>query len=350
MKLDLADLTRPKLETEISKMGLPAFRARQLFKWIWQKGVTDFEDMTDIAGTLRGKLAKRYRIGDLKVKQRMGSAKQGVIKHLFELRDGERVESVWLRDADRRTVCVSTQAGCSLGCEFCRTAEMGFKRNLGPGEIAGQVLKVGKGQADRITNVVFMGMGEPFLNYQASLDAARILNDDLGLNIGARKITISTAGIVDGIRRMSAEPEQFKLAVSLNAADQATRERLMPLAKKHPLKELIPAVKRFVDKKGKRVTFEYVMLKNINDKRKDADNLITLLAGIPCKINLIPFNPYPGCAYEATSEGHVMGFRAWLMPHLPAVTVRKSLGGDILAACGQLVIEDIGDKGLKPLV
>lgn len=336
MKLDLKDLTRSQLEQEFTRLNLPAFRTRQVFKWIWQKGVEDFELMSDIAKVLRTDLSGRYRISDIKLKKRVGSAKQGVIKHMFELEDGERVESVWLKDGDRRTVCVSTQAGCSLGCGFCRTAQMGFKRNLTPGEIAGQVLKISRGQAERITNVVFMGMGEPFLNYASSLDAARILNDDLGLNVGARKITLSTAGVVSGIERLAGEPEQFKLALSLNAADQHTRERLMPIARRYPLTELIPAVREFVDVKGKRVTFEYVMLANVNDRRKDADNLITLLAGIPCKINLIPFNSYPGCDYEPTSEGHIAGFRAWLMPHLPAVTVRKSLGSDILAGCGQL--------------
>jgi 23S rRNA (adenine2503-C2)-methyltransferase len=330
-------LTFTQLETELARLNLPRFRTKQIFRWLWQKGAADYSEMTDIAKPLQDKLSERYCISSMKQKQRIGSAKQGVIKHLFEFADGERVESVWLRSADRRTVCVSTQAGCSLNCEFCRTGEMGFARNLTAGEIAGQVLKISKGQQERITNVVFMGMGEPFLNYDASLDAARILNHDLGLNIGARKITISTVGIVPGIRKFTSEPEQFKLAVSLNAADQQTREMLMPIARQYPLNELIPAVRKLVEIKGKRVTFEYVMLRNVNDARKDADNLIALLAGIPCKINLIPFNPYPGAHFEPTSPGHVAGFRAWLMPHLPAITVRKSLGSDIFAGCGQLL-------------
>jgi len=336
MKADIKSLTLTRLEAELAELNLPRFRARQIFRWMWQKGVTDWDEMTDIAKPLREKLAQRYQISSLKQKRRIGSAKQGVVKSLFELADGAKVESVWLRDADRRTVCVSTQVGCPLGCRFCRTAEMGFARNLTPAEIAGQVLKVSRGQAERITNVVFMGMGEPFLNYNATLDAARILNHDLGLNIGARKITISTAGIVPGIKKLLKEAEQFKLSVSLNAADQETREKLMPVARKYPLNELIPAIREFTEIKGKRVTFEYVMLKNVNDRRKDADNLITLLAGISGKVNLIPFNPYPGARFEPTSPGHVSGFRAWLMPHLPAVTVRKSLGSAILAGCGQL--------------
>jgi 23S rRNA (adenine2503-C2)-methyltransferase len=338
VKLDLKDFTLARLETEFAKLDLPGFRARQIFKWIWQKGIKDWELMTDISKPLRGKLAERYSIGDLKLKARVGSAKEGAVKHLFELEDGARIESVWLKDGNRRTVCCSTQVGCSLGCEFCRTAKMGFLRNLTPGEIAGQVLNIAKGQTERITNVVFMGMGEPFLNYEASLDAARILNHDLGSNIGARKITLSTVGIVPGISEFAQEPEQFKLAVSLNAADQETRERIMPIARRYPLKELIPAVVEYIEIKGKRVTFEYVLLKNINERRKDADNLIMLLAGISCKINLIPFNPYPESRFQAPSEEEAARFREWLMPDLPAVSVRKSLGSAILAGCGQLAI------------
>jgi len=337
VKLDLKDFTLARLEAEFAKLDLPSFRARQIFKWIWQKGIKDFGEMTDIAKPLRERLAERYRISSLKLKARVGSAKESAVKHLFELAGGERIESVWLKDGTRRTVCVSTQVGCSFACRFCRTADMGFVRNLTPAEIAGQVLKIAKGQTERITNVVFMGMGEPFLNYDASLDAARILNGDFGLNIGARKITLSTVGIVPAIRKFAKEPEQFKLAVSLNAADQETRERIMPIAKRYPLKELIPAVVEFTEIKGKRVTFEYVMLKNINERRKDAENLIMLLAGIPCKINLIPFNPYPESKFQAPSEVDVARFREWLMPDLPAVTLRKSLGSAILAGCGQLL-------------
>jgi 23S rRNA (adenine2503-C2)-methyltransferase len=338
LKPDIKNLTRTQLEHELAKLDLVEFRARQIFKWMWQKGVKDFEEMTDIAKALRANLAERYRISDLRLKKRVGSAKQGAVKHLFELEDGERVESVWLRDRARRTVCCSTQVGCSLACGFCRTAEMGFVRNLSAGEIAAQVLKISKGHAERITNVVFMGMGEAFLNYEASLDAARILNDELGLKIGARKITISTAGIVPGIKRFAKEPEQFKLAVSLNAADQETRERIMPVASKYPLNELIPAVRKFIEDKGKRVTFEYVLLRGVNDRKKDAENLEILLAGIPCKINLIPLNPFPGCEFQAPSPEHVQQFMRWIMPNLPAVTLRKSLGSAILAGCGQLAI------------
>ena len=351
MKPDVKNLTRTRLEHELAKLDLPEFRAKQIFKWIWQKGVEDFVLMTDIARPLRKELSERYSIGDLKLKARKGSAKEGAVKHLFELVDGQRIESVWLKDGARRTVCCSTQVGCSLACGFCRTAEMEFVRNLAAGEIAGQVLKISKGQAERITNVVFMGMGEAFLNYEASLDAARILNDELGLKIGARKITISTAGIVPGIKRFAKEPDQFKLAVSLNAADQQTRERLMPVARRYPLTQLIPAVREYTRIKGKRVTFEYVLLRGVNDRHKDAANLALLLAGIPCKINLIPFNPYPRACFDAPSEKDIARFRDWIMPDLPAVSVRKSLGCAILAGCGQLALpqantsSSLGDPG-----
>jgi len=338
MKLDIKNLTIDQLALEFRKLGLQGFRARQVFRWMWLKGVRDWREMSDISRELRTKFSERYRIGQLKIKRRQGSAKEGVIKHLFELDDGNFVESVWLKDGQRRTVCVSTQVGCSLGCKFCRTAEMGFKRNLLAGEIAGQVLATSKGQAERITNVVFMGMGEPFLNYDASLDAARILNSDLGAKIGARKITISTAGVTKGIRRLAEEREQFKLAVSLNAADQKTRERLMPIAKRYPLTELMQAVRDFISKTNKRVTLEYVLIAGVNDTRKDANALILLLEGVSCKINLIPFNPYPGTEYKAPSEADLARFQKWIMPHLPAVMVRKSIGSKILAGCGQLAL------------
>ncbi|MBD3286891.1 23S rRNA (adenine(2503)-C(2))-methyltransferase RlmN [candidate division WOR-3 bacterium] len=338
MKLDIKNLTLWQLSVEFKKLGLRSFRARQVFRWIWLKGVRDWSEMSDISKELRTMFAERYRIGQLKVKSRTGSAKQGVVKHLFELEDGSRVEGVWLKDGSRRTVCVSTQAGCSLGCTFCRTAQMGLKRNLLAGEIAGQVLAISKGQAERITNVVFMGMGEPFLNYDACLDAARILNSDFGPKIGARKITISTAGITEGIRRLASEPEQFKLAISLNAADQKTRERLMPIAHRYPLTELMQAVRDYTSMTNKRVTFEYVLLRGVNDRPRDASALILLLQGIPCKINLIPFNPYPGTDYEAPTEVDVNRFSEVIMPHLPAVMVRKSLGGNIFAGCGQLAL------------
>ncbi|MBN2378471.1 23S rRNA (adenine(2503)-C(2))-methyltransferase RlmN [candidate division WOR-3 bacterium] len=338
MKLDIKNLTLAQLQAEFRKIELPAFRARQVFRWLWLKGVHDWKKMSDISKVLRTQFDEHYRIGQLKIKKRKGSASQGAVKHIFELEDGNSIESVWLKDGPRRTVCVSTQVGCSLGCTFCRTAQMGFKRNLLAGEIAGQVLAVSKGQAERITNVVFMGMGEPFLNYDSTLDAARILNTDLGAKIGARKITISTVGITEGIRRLAQEPEQFKLAVSLNAADQKTRERLMPIARRYPLTELMQAVRDYTVVTNKRVTFEYVLIRGVNDRRKDANNLILLLQGVPCKINLIPFNPFPETEFEASKDADIARFSKWIMPHLPAVMVRKSLGANILAGCGQLAI------------
>jgi 23S rRNA (adenine2503-C2)-methyltransferase len=302
--------------------------------------VADFAAMTDIARDARRLLAGRFEVFVPRCAGRR-DADDGTVKFAFTLADGSVVESVFIPDADRRTVCVSTQTGCALGCAICRTGTLGAGRNLGWHEIAGQVLDVGRLVGARVTNVVFMGMGEPLFNYQNVTAALTELNLDRGLNIGARKLTVSTAGIPDRIREFARFPLQAKLAVSLNAADDETRSRLMPVNDRWPLAELVPAVREFTAIRGKRVTFEYVLVAGVNDRERDALGLAALLRGIPCKVNLIPFNPFPGCALAAPSREAVERFRDLLLPRLPAVTIRRSRGRDIAAACGQLA----GDSG-----
>jgi 23S rRNA (adenine2503-C2)-methyltransferase len=245
---------------------------------------------------------------------------------------------------------VSSQVGCRLGCDFCFTGTLGFTRDLSWHEIASQVLSVRSFvirpssptpgpqslAPNPISNVVFMGMGEPFLNYDATIEAARTINAESGLGIGARRITISTSGIPDGIRAFIQVEQQFRLALSLNASDDETRSRLMPVNKLHPLKEVMAAIREYVAAKGKRVTFEYVLVDRINNRDKDVNQLVALLKGIPCKINIIPLNPFPGCELRAPSEQSVDTFAKKLWPLVPAVTVRRSRGARILAGCGQL--------------
>jgi 23S rRNA (adenine2503-C2)-methyltransferase len=271
-------------------------------------------------------------------------APDGTARLTFQLEDGSVVESVYIPELGRRTACISTQVGCALGCRICNTAKLGFTRDLAWHEIAGQALEVNRGQPDRLTNIVFMGMGEPLANYEATMTAIEEINSHEGLGIGARRITVSTAGLPDGIRRYARCRIQSRLAVSLNAADDATRDRLMPINRRYPLAELLSAVREFTAVRGKRVTFEYVLLRGINDRPGDARNLTALLQGIPCKVNLIPFNTFPDCGFTAPHTEEVERFARDLYPHLPAVTIRRSRGAAICAACGQLAARPLPDS------
>ncbi len=336
--IDIRTLNLEGLEALCTELGWKSYRAKQLYTWVWQKDATGFDAMTNLSKENRTRLAARFRISELRPARTLEAA-DGTVKFTFTLDDGALIESVYIPDENRRTVCVSTQVGCPLGCRFCNTARMGLIRDLAWHEIAVQVQAVQRHVGRQLTNVVLMGMGEPFLNYEATVEAIRNVNSDFGINIGARRITVSTAGIPDAILRYARFPLQSKLALSLNAADDETRTELMPVNRKHPLGELIPAVREFTRIKGKRVTFEYVLIKGINDRRQDISGLDALLRGIPCKINLIPFNPFPGSDLEPTSPAAVERFAQALYPLLPAVTIRRSRGQEIQAACGQLAAQ-----------
>jgi 23S rRNA (adenine2503-C2)-methyltransferase len=334
-KPDIKSLTLSGLEELTGELKWESYRARQLFSWLWQKDAAGFDAMTNLGKDKRQQLSDRFRIGTL-VQDSVLRDDDGTTKFSWRLDDGAVVESVHIPEPDRRTVCISTQVGCGLGCEFCYTARAGLKRNLGWHEIAGQVQAVQQRVSDRVSNVVFMGMGEPFLNYEPVLEAIRAINSDFGINIGARRITVSTAGIPDRIRDYAAFPLQSRLAVSLNASDDETRDRLMPVNRKYPLEELMSAVREFTGIKGKRVTFEYVLLDGINNRRKDIHQLAKLLKDIPCKVNLIPFNRFPDTSLRPPPRADVERFAESLYPLLPAVTIRRSRGSGILAGCGQL--------------
>lgn len=332
-KVNLKGLWIEDFEKLLGDLGEKRYKARQLASWIYARGATEFDQMTDLSKDLRMKLGQIAYIDQVKLIKRQISEKDLSEKFLFELADGERIETVLMWEGKRVTVCLSTQVGCPLGCTFCATGQMGFKRNLTAGEIVDQIIALGE---HRITHAVLMGMGEPLLNFDDTLKAIKIMNDEMGLSFSAKRITVSTAGIPSMIQKLAQERLKLKLAISLNAATDARRNQIMPVNKKHPLQELLAAVKHFAKNTNRGVTFEYVLMDGVNDSEKDALALSKLIRGIPCKINLIPYNSVPDLAYRRPSEEKTVAFRDYLYPRCPAVTLRISKGEDILGACGQL--------------
>jgi 23S rRNA (adenine2503-C2)-methyltransferase len=328
----------PDLQEMLAPLGARIFHARQIMAWFYQRGVSDFSLMTDLSKELRNRLAGNFRPDELDLKADHRS-KDGSRKILLKTSDGQIIESVLIPSKERLTACLSTQLGCKLKCGFCATGSMGFVRNLTPGEIVDQLFHLQNltGWQNRITNIVFMGMGEPMLNYDAMIFASKLINSHLGFNIGARHITVSTSGIVPGILRFMEETEQFKLAISLNATTDAIRNKIMPINRKYPLKDLFDAAKKFSHTKGKLVFFEYILLAGINDHLADAGRLAKLLKDIPCKVNLIPYNPgINERSFQSSSPQTQHAFFERLHQLGVPVTVRMSKGQDINAACGQL--------------
>ena len=335
-KINLMGYTRDQLESLLAELGEKPYRGRQLFKWLYNNRRYDFEHMTDFSKQLRSVLDERFTIRGLEIAERKKSA-DGTEKFAFRLEDGHLIESVIIPDDERTTVCISSQAGCALGCRFCATGTMGLARDLTIGEIVGQLIFMREiyGQAC-FSNVVFMGMGEPFNNYQNVMESLRIMTDSLALGIAAKKITVSTSGVTPKIRRFADSGSKCRLAISLHAATQEKRVKIMPLAETFALDKLVEAIRYYTDRTGYRVTFEYVLLEGFNDSFDDVLALSQLIQGIPCKINLLAYNPVPGLPYRRPSDQAVDRFARELYPRAPAVTVRKSRGQDIEAACGQL--------------
>ena len=332
-KMNLKGMWVADFEQLLGELGEKRYKARQLASWIYARGASDFSEMTELSKDLREKLARIATINGVQLEKRQVSQKDLSEKFLFKLSDGEKVETVLMWEADRVTACVSTQVGCPLGCTFCATGQMGCKRNLTAGEIVDQIISL---RDNRVNHVVLMGMGEPLLNYDEVLKAIKIMNNEMGLSFAAKRITVSTAGIPAMIEKLADENLKLKLAISLNAATDAKRTKLMPINKKHPIKEVLAAVKAFGKKTKRGVTFEYVLIRDVNDSEKDALALSKLVKGIRCKINLIPYNPVDGLPYDRPSEETILAFRDYLYPRAPAVTLRRSKGEDILGACGQL--------------
>lgn len=332
-KINLKGLWIEDFEKILDDLGEKKYRARQLASWVYAKRATDFSQMSDLSRDLRDRLGQIAYIGNIKPLKSQISQRDLSEKFLFELSDKEKIESVLMWDGKRVTACISTQVGCPLGCTFCATGKMGFKRNLTAGEIVDQAFALA---TIPVSNVVVMGMGEPLMNYENTLRALRIINNEAGLSLTAGKITLSTAGIPKMIDKLSDENLKVSLAVSLNAPTDEKRSQLMPINKKYPLEGVLKSAKNFAKKLKRRVTFEYVLIRDFNDSEKDALALSKLVAGIPCKINLIPYNSVPDLPYEKPSEENILAFRDYLYPRCPAVTLRRSKGEDIYAACGQL--------------
>lgn len=337
-KPNILDLSFAELAQALAALGEPPFRARQVWEWTWRHLVTDWAEMTNLPRPLRDRLWARFTCGAPEVMGAAGDA-DGTEKALLRLADGQRVETVLLREDDRRTVCVSTQVGCPVGCPFCATGRMGFVRDLTVGEIAAQVLHFARelrAAGEHVTHVVLMGMGEPFLNYDATLQAVRNLNDRRGFGLGARRITVSTAGVIPGIRRLAEEGVQVNLAVSLHAADDTLRAKLVPLGERWPIADVLSAADHYAAVTGRRVSYEYVLLRDVNDGRNHAHSLARLLRGRLAHVNLIPFNPAPGLPFERPDPRRVDAFRQELVLRGVDATVRRSRGVEIQAGCGQL--------------
>jgi 23S rRNA (adenine2503-C2)-methyltransferase len=314
--------------------GLPSYRAEQIVRRLWLKPVRSWSEATELPGSLRAALESEWPVPRLAIDSTQES-RDGTKKYLWRLADGEAIESVLIPTGSRRTLCLSSQAGCALGCGFCATGRMGFRRNLGPAEIAGQVREIVLANpADKPTNVVFMGMGEPLLNWPAVDVALSILNEPLGFGIGARHITVSTVGIIPGMEALRARPEQFRLAISLHATDPKSRIALMPIEKKYALADVLAEAKRF----GRRVTFEYVMIQGRNDTDLDAERLIRMAGALDAHVNLLPLHPGGAGDLMPSSGNRIRAFAERLRAGGIEAVVRRSRGLDINAACGQLFV------------
>lgn len=332
----IKDLLLEELQKYLESLNLPGYRAGQIFDWIYQKKITRWEEMTNLSQAIRQDLANRELELEAVTPVSNVTATDGTVKYLFELRDGERIESVYLPEADRNTVCFSTQVGCGVGCVFCATGKNGLIRNLSPGEIIDQVVRIEVLSGSRITNLVAMGQGEPMANYEALLKAIHIINHPKGLGLGARRITISTCGIVPGILKLADEPLQVNLAISLHAADDVLREQLMPINKVYPLSRLMEVSRQYIEKTGRRITYEYTLIDQVNDRPRDVQNLVNLLSGMLCHVNLIPFNSIPGTRFQRSKPENIRKFADQLNRSGIETTIRKERGTSLTAACGQL--------------
>ncbi|MDD1620562.1 MAG: 23S rRNA (adenine(2503)-C(2))-methyltransferase RlmN [Methylococcaceae bacterium] len=348
--INLLDFDRKGLQAFFVGLGEKPFRATQLLKWIYQEGVTDFDQMTNLSKSLRGYLIENCRIAPPEIVAEQ-LASDGTCKWAVQMHCGNRVETVYIPEERRATLCVSSQVGCALACSFCSTAQQGFNRNLSVGEIIGQLYLAQQrlGAERRITNVVMMGMGEPLLNFDNVVTAMNLMMDDFGYGLSKRRVTISTSGVVPAMNRLN-EVCDVSMAVSLHAPSDELRNELVPINVKYPLKELMEACREYA-KTGprKHITFEYVMLDGINDSIQDANALVKLLKNVPSKVNLIPFNPFPQSRYRCSSAANILKFRDVLHNAGIVTTIRRTRGEDIDAACGQLVgqVKDKSRRHLK---
>jgi len=355
-KVDLKNFNQVQLTSYVESLGQPAFRGRQIMGWIYRPGITNFSQMTDLAKEFRKVLSLKCTMSRFE-NPFIERSEDGCVKFGFKLQDGKIIESVLIPEPDRNTLCISSQVGCAMNCSFCVTGTMGFGRNLTPAEIVNQVVGVRDFLLlepkedligpENVTNLVFMGMGEPLNNLDNLLIALAILTEHRGLNIASRRITVSTCGIAPKLKKLG-ENSSVNLAISLHSARDEVRNRLMPINKTYPISELIQACRQFPMPKRKRIMFEYILLKGVNDSNRDAHELAKLLKDIPCKINLLPYNESPLLPYKSPDKGQVMNFQEVLRKHHYSVFIRNSRGADISAACGQLAtqnMENVEDNG-----
>lgn len=332
---DIRLLTLEELQDLVKELGQPAFRAKQLNEWIHDKNVCSFDEMTNLPAALREKLSERFSF-NVPVELVKQVSKDGSRKYLLRFSDGVSVETVGMPNRNKLAVCISSQAGCAMGCAFCATGLAGLSRSLTAQEMVDQVLHVARDFGERVTSVVFMGQGEPFANFDATVQALRILNDPDGLAIGARHLTVSTCGVIPGIRRFAELPEQLTLAISLHSAIQGTRNQLMPGVKKYTLLRLHEAIQLYVEKTGRRPTYEFAMIDGINDTNPEMQALVDFCAGTLCHVNLIQLNNIPDSPFRPSPIEKVESLQRRLTMHGVETTIRNSRGGDIDAACGQL--------------
>ena len=332
---NIKDYNLEELKKELIDIGEKPFRAEQIFKWLYQEKVTSFDDMTNLSLELRKKLEENYTMCNYKILKKLQS-KDGTIKYLFDVLDGNAIESVLMKYHHGYSICVSSQIGCKMGCKFCASTGIPFVRNLSSGEIVEQILSIERDENIRISNVVFMGIGEPLDNYDNVVNAIHIINHPKGLNIGARHISISTSGLVPKIYKLAEEKIQCTLSISLHATTNEKRSSMMPVNNTYKIEELMQACKDYIKETNRRISFEYALAKDNNDNLEDAKQLVKLLKGMLCHVNLIPINKIENGNYTKSSNENIIKFRDYLNKHGIVATIRRELGSDIDAACGQL--------------
>ncbi len=334
--MNLKGLFLEELQEIFCSLELPKYRADQVYQWLYQKQVCNWDQVTVFSKELRQFFRdNNFSLNCLTIKKQVAD-NDGTIKFLFELEDCLSVESVYIPENDRQTVCISTQVGCGMGCLFCATGHNGLKRNLAAAEIIDQLLRITKVLGKRITNLVIMGQGEPLANYEQTLKSVKIINDPKGIGLGARHITISTCGLVPGIKKLAKEPLQINLAISLHAADDQLRQYIMPVNKVYPLFDLIQACREYIENTGRRITFEYILIDKVNDRPEDLNNLVRLLSGMLCHVNLIPYNSFPDSIFKRSKPERIREFERVLNQAHIETTIRKERGTNTAAACGQL--------------
>ena len=332
---NIKDYNLDELKEELKKIGEKTFRAEQIFKWIYKSRVSSFDEMTNLSLELREKLKENYTIKQFNILKKQ-VASDGTKKYLFDVLDGNAIETVLMEYHHGYSICVSSQIGCKMGCKFCASTGIPFIRNLSTGEIVEQIMAVERDENIRISNIVFMGIGEPLDNYDNVVGAIRIINNPKGLNIGARHISISTSGLVPKIYKLAEENIQCTLSISLHATTNEQRSQMMPVNDAYKLEELLQACRDYIEKTHRRISFEYALAKENNDNLEDAKRLVKLLKGMICHVNLIPINKIENGAYMKSSNENIMKFRDYLNDHGIVATIRRELGSDIDAACGQL--------------